>query len=222
MNYERVRRRLLAMAFVGGPMLMLASAVALISGIGRSSGATGYGSPLEGLIGFFGFVVMVPVFVTLADRLGHHKPRLAAVAVVTALVGFAGGGVMQMTMRVMSGEFARLGVAETVFEQTQTDLEAGRSLLIVLIAMGPLVPITSILLGIGFLLAKRIQLQAWLLTFAGVSFLSGQLLLVATDVTYTLALFLWAVALVPMGYRALREDGDAGATSALTGSASVA
>lgn len=205
MHYARMRHRLVAVAFVAGPLLMLASAAALLSGVGRDEGVTGYGSTLEGLIGFFGFVVLVPVFISLADLLGTHRPRLAIVAAITGLIGFAGGGVMQMTMRVMNGEFLRLGVSESVFEQAQAELEAGSSILLVLIATGPLVPLTSFLLGIGFLLTGRFRVQGWLLATAGVSFLSGQFFLVATDLTYTLALALWAAALIPMGVRMLRE-----------------
>lgn len=120
-----------------------------------------------------------------------------------------------MTMRVMNGEFLRLGVAESVFQQAQADLESGSSVILVLIATGPLVPLTSLLLGVGFLLAGRLRPQGWLLTIAGVSFLSGQLFLIATDLTYTFALALWAAALIPMGVRMLGDERADGLTSAL-------
>jgi hypothetical protein len=150
---------------------------------------------------------MVPVFLSLASSLGQSRPRLAAVAAVIALVGFAGGGVMNMTLRVTGGALADVGVTGATFDALQAEFEAGTSILLPLLMTGPLAPLASLLLGIGFLLAHRLRLQAWLLILGGLLLPAGQLFLIATDATYTAALVLWAVALVPLGLRMLRANG---------------
>lgn len=205
MEYEAIRRRLVGVAYVLGPLLLVASAMVLIADVGRNPGAGAYGSDIEGLIGYFGFVLMVPVFLSLAATLGQWRPRLAAVAAVIVLLGIAGGGVMNMTLRVATGALVDVGVTPATFDALQAEFEAGTSVMMPLLLTGPLGPLAALLLGIGLLHAGRLRPQAWLLVLGGVLLPAGQLFMVATDVTYTAALVLWALALVPMGVRMLRS-----------------
>jgi len=161
---------------------------------------------VEGYIGFYGFIMLIPVFLTMTDWLGQSMPKLAAFISVIALIGFAGGGVMQMVLRTIIAELVSVGVTAAMFEQLQANFESGQSPLILLILMGPLIPLSSLLLGIGFLLAKQLRWQAWLFVASGVLFLTGQFFVVATEITYTLAMLLWAVIFIPLGLRFLRGD----------------
>lgn len=204
MTYEDIRQRLLGTAYVAGPLLLVTSALVLVADIGRNPGAGDYGSDVEGVVGYFGFVLMVPVFLSLAATLGQWRPRLAALAAVTALLGIAGGAVMNMTLRVASGALSDVGVTAATFDALQAEFEAGTSVMMPLLLTGPLGPLAAFLLGIGFLHARQLRPQAWLLLLGGVLLPAGQLFMVATDATYTAALVLWAVALVPMGVRMLR------------------
>jgi len=206
MEYQHIRDRAIGVAYVLGPTLLVISASCLLLDIGRNPGAMSWGSSTEGVIGFYGFILLVPVFLSLADYLGHCKPKLAIVVSALALVGFAGGGVFNMTIRAVIPDLMAVGMTESMTDQLQARIESGQGTLIPLVLTGPLVPISSILLGIGLLLAGRIRARAWLLIAAGALFMMGQLLLVWTEFMYILALAMWAVALIPIGVSLLRGN----------------
>ena len=205
MAFERTKQRLVGAAFVAGPLLLIVSAIVLLADIGRGPGSADYGSSVEGVVGFFGFLLLVPVFLTLASRLGPTHPRLAVAALVASLVGIAGGGLTNMVLRVTTGALVEVGVTAATFDALQADLEAGSTILMWLIWTGPVGPLASILIGIGLLRSGQPRPQAWLMIAAGVFLPMGQLFLIAPDVMYSLALVMWAAALVPEGVQILRD-----------------
>lgn len=191
-------RTMLGTAYVLGPLITLASALAVLVG-GRNPEPMDFGSATEGLIGIVGFALLVPVFMHLAGRLHPVGPRLAKVTVVTALLGFAAGGVYQMAMRVVIRIFADAGVDQSVMQTIADDAEAGTTTTLLAAGLGPLIPLTSIAIGVGYVRGRSDVRLGWMLTVAGILFLAGQALVVATEVTYTAALVLWSLALVPIG-----------------------
>jgi hypothetical protein len=143
------------------------------------------------------------VFGHLAHGLGSRAPRLAIAALIMAVLGFAGGGVYQMTMRVMIDLFVDYGLDPSDLQTITDDAEAGSTATLLAVGLGPLVPLTSLLVGIGYLRTELDRRLGWLLALAGVLLFAGQALVIATEATYGTALVLWAVALVPIGLRML-------------------
>lgn len=198
---QTIFQKLLGMAFIFGPLLTLTAAIIWLSGIGVNPGIMAWGSYIEGIIGYFGFILLVPVFLSLAYYLADYMPRFAAFIAILALIGFAGGGVMNMALRVIVHEFVNAGATEAMFEQIVKNWEEGNSIGMILILTGPLGPLSSVLLGIGFLIKKVIRIPALLLLVAGLLFMSGQLLQLSPSITYPLATALWAIALIPLGIK---------------------
>jgi hypothetical protein len=208
MDYRRSSQQLLGAAYVAGPLVMVGSVAAFLFG-GRNPEPADWGSGVEGLLGIVGFSVLVPVFVHLAHLLGSHAPRLAVAALITAVLGFAGGGVYQMTMRVMIAGFVDHGLDTSVLQSITDDAEAGSTATLLAVGFGPLVPITSVLVGIGYVRTKLDHRLGWLLAIAGTLLFAGQALVIATEVTYGTAVVLWAVALVPIGARMITAQAAA-------------
>ena len=198
---QRIFQKLLGLAFILGPLLTLTAAFIWLAGIGVNPGIMQWGSSIEGLIGYFGFILLVPVFLALAYYLADYMPRFAAFISIIALIGFAGGGVMNMALRVTIYEFVNAGATEAILEQIVKNWEAGNSRGLLLIMTGPLGPISSILLGIGFLSKKIIPIPALFLLIAGLSFMAGQLLQISPSITYPFATACWAIALIPLGIK---------------------
>ena len=198
-------RSLLGNAYVVGSLLMVASVATFLFG-GRNPEPAHWGSATEGLIGILGFTLLTPVFVHLAIGLDVDRPRWAKVTAVLALLGFAGGGVYQMTMRVIFWVFIDAGAQQAV-EKITDDLEAGTATTLLAFGLGPLIPISSAAIGIGCIRSRLDVRTGWLLTAAGTLLFIGQALTFGTEFTYTGALVLWAVALVPIGMR-LRQPAD--------------
>ena len=197
-------QKLLGLAFIFGPLLTLAAAIIWLSGIGINPGMMAWGSYIEGLVGYFGFILLVPVFLALAYYLADYMPRFAAIIAIIALIGFAGGGVMNMALRVIIHEFVNAGATEAMFDQIVKNWEEGNSIGMILILTGPLGPLASLLLGIGFLIKKLIRITALLLLMAGILFMSGQLLQISPSITYPLATALWAIAIIPLGIKIIQ------------------
>ena len=208
MDYRRSSRQLLGAAYVAGPLVMVGSVAAFLFG-GRNPEPADWGSGVEGVLGIIGFSVLVPVFVHLAHGLGGRASRLAIAALITAVLGFAGGGVYQMTMRVMIAGFVDHGLDISVLQSITDDAEAGSTATLLAVGLGPLVPVTSVLVGIGYVRTGLDRRLGWLLVTAGALLFAGQALVIATEATYGAALVLWAVALVPLGMRMLAEPADA-------------
>jgi hypothetical protein len=165
-----------------------------------------WGSYVEGLVGYFGYILLTPVFLHLAAMLGRDRPKLAAVITVLALIGFAGGGVMNMSMRVFIHDLAISGTPQAVFDEYTSRMIAGSVLSLVLIMTGPLGPISASLLGYGFVRSGRLGWRGWGLLASGLIFMTGQLFQLLPEVTYVGATVLWTLILIPMGIRIIRDD----------------
>ena len=204
---NRVFEKLLGWAFILGPLLTLLASFIWVMGVGINPGMMAWGSYIEGIVGYFGFIVMTPVFLALAYHLGRYLPRYAAIIAVIALIGFAGGGVMNMSSRVVIHDFVQVGVTEPMLAQMVNNWEEGNSLGLILILTGPFGPISSIMLGIGFLVGKVSRVKGWLLILAGIIFMSGQLFQIAPEFGYPVGNVLWLIALTPMGLKIISGTG---------------
>lgn len=185
-------RGLLRAAFVGAPLLLCLSAGSFALGLGRIP--PGVTSWVEGIFGAWALVLFVPVYLELARRLAATHPRLGATAAVTGLFGAVVGSGLEL-LRVAEHSVRQRGAGGEAW--AAFNAAPGWEFLAVAL-LGPLFPLTSILLGASFWRART--LPRWVavcLMGAGVGFPLAQ---VAgwewgLKVTYPLACLLWLAAL---------------------------
>ena len=211
MTYPEIRRRMLAVAFVVAAPVVLVSALLYAFGVDVNPGLTDWGSGVEGLVGYVGYVFLTPVWLHLAARAGAHRPVLGAIAAVTALIG-VGGAIANMTARVVIASLVDVGVTVETLDAWMEQFSSGEAVMLVLVLMsGTCGPLTSILVGVGML--RSVDRNAGILLIAaGPVFLVGQALSIGAQVFYPLAIAIWCAALVPLGLQMWRES--VGAASA--------
>lgn len=183
-------------SFFAGPILLFLSAMTFSLGIGLlPNGQTSY---VEGIFGSFALIFFVPIYLELADQLSATHKKLGLIAAFTGLCG-AVVGVSHELFRVIEWTLRNYGATGEVW----TRFYANPGLEYLLVALlGPLFPITSIILGVGFLKAKT--LPTWvavLFILAGIGFPLAQILewKVGLKVTYPLATLFWMISLVFVG-----------------------
>ncbi|MCU0344041.1 MAG: hypothetical protein MUF28_09505 [Ignavibacterium sp.] len=187
-------------SFFAGPILLFISAMTFSLGIGLlPNGLTSY---VEGIIGSFAIIFFVPIYLELANQLSATHKKIGLIAAFTGLCG-AVVGVSHELFRVIEWTLRNYGATEEVW----TKFYANPGLKYLLVALlGPLFPITSIILGAGFLKAKT--LPTWisvLLILAGIGFPLAQVLEweVGLKYTYPMATLFWMMALVSVGSKYL-------------------
>lgn len=193
--------RLLQAAYVIGPVLMLASAVTFSLGIGLIP--PGITSWVEGIIGSYGIVLFVVIYLDLAHRLSVTHPRLGALTAVTGLPGATAGFSMEF-LRPLEYSLRQRGAGDAVWLAFTAN--PGSEVLSVA-WLGPLFPITSVLLGLGFWRARTLpRWVAGCLVAAGVGFPLAQVggFDWALHITYPGACLLWCIGLSWVGLRAAR------------------
>ena len=193
-----LRDKLLTAAFVAGPALLCLSAGSYALGLGILP--PGNESWVEGIFGSYALALFVPVYLELSRRLSATHPRFGALTTVTGLFGATTGFALEF-LRVVEYALRTNGAGDAVFAQTYA--EPGGAFLSVAL-LGPLFPVTSILLGAGFLRART--LPSWVaasLVAAGIGFPLAQVVgwEWGLRVTYPLATVLWLVALSYVGLR---------------------
>jgi hypothetical protein len=196
-------QRLLGIAYIAGPVLLVLSAGSFVLGIGLIP--PGVTSWVEGIFGAYALALFVPVYLDLGRRLAEHLRVLGGVALVTGLFGATAG---------FGHEFARLiefaarnhGAGDAVWGSLYAN--PGWEFLTVAL-LGPLFPLTSIILGIGFLRTRDLPLSSSLcLIGAGVGFPLAQVIGAdwALSITYPGSALCWTAALLPVGRRLLSAD----------------
>lgn len=196
-------KSIIKFSFFAGPILLFISAMTFSFGIGLLPNAqTSY---IEGIFGSFALIFFVPIYLELANQLSVTHKNLGLVAAFTGLCG-AIVGVSHELFRVIEWTLRNYGATEEVW----TKFYANPGLEYLLVALlGPLFPITSIILGAGFLKART--LPAWisvLLILAGIGFPLAQVLEweVGLKITYPLATLFWMVALISVGRKYLADN----------------
>ncbi|MFN7116785.1 MAG: hypothetical protein ACK4TA_08280 [Saprospiraceae bacterium] len=192
------QQTLLKIAFVAGPFLLVLSALSFVMGIGLiPPGITSY---VEGIFGSYALLLFVPIYLHLSGRLSQTNKVLGTITTITGLAGSVTGFAIEL-IRVVEFSLRQHGAGDAVWQSFYANPNP-EFLLVAL--MGPLFPITSFLLGIGFWRAKT--LPTWVaaaLMAAGVGFPLAQVLELewALKVTYPLAGVLWLVSLSYIGIK---------------------
>lgn len=187
-----VQYRLLKAAFVAGPILLFVSAMSFALGIGILP--PGNSSWVEGLFGSFALMLFVPVYLSLAGKLSETHRTFGAITTITGLCGAVTGFSLEL-LRVIEFGLRQHGVGDTVFQSYYAN--PGWEFLSVAL-LGPLFPVTSIILGTGFLKSKTLPVwSAAGLIVAGIFFPLAQVLEWewGFKVTYPMACTIWAVVL---------------------------
>lgn len=188
--------RLLALSFTVGPALLAAGALAFAFDIGLIP--PGITSWVEGILASYGIILFVPIYLALAHHLSKTHPRLATVAALTGLFG-AIAGFGHEYARVLEHDLRMHGAPDAVFASFAASPSPE---LLVVALLGPLFPLTSILLGAGFWRAGT--LPRWVaaaLVAAGIGFPLAQVVgwEWGLRLTYPGATLLWLVALSWVG-----------------------
>jgi hypothetical protein len=193
-----IQHNLVKVAFVVGPILLFFSAMSFALGIGILP--PGNSSWVEGLFGSYALMLFVPIYLTLSDKLGETYRLLGTITTITGLCGAVTGFALEL-LRVIEFGLRRHGVGDAVFQSYYAN--PGWEFLIVAL-LGPLFPITSILLGAGLLKARTIPQWASIgLMIAGIFFPLAQVLEWewGFKVTYPLACTVWTIVLPCVGMK---------------------
>lgn len=197
------QRPLLVAAFLAGPALLCASAGSFALGLGvLPPGDTSW---IEGIFGSYALALFVPIYLELARRLGESHRVLGIVTSVTGLLGATAGFSLEH-LRVTEHALRSHGAGSALFASMYGD--PGWEFLSVAL-LGPLFPLTSVLLGIGFFRART--LPRWVaacLVGAGIGFPLAQVVgwEWGLRITYPLATVLWLVSMSFVGLRYVRDE----------------
>ena len=199
------QQTLLKIAYIVGPFLLALSALSFSLGIGLiPPGITSY---VEGIFGSYALLLFVPIYLSLAGRLSATHRVLGTIATVTGLMGSVTGFSLEL-FRVIEFSLRTHGAGDAVWQSFYARPNAEY---LIVALMGPLFPLTSILLGIGFWRARTFP--AWIsaaLVAAGIGFPLAQALELewALKITYPAACMLWFAALSYIGtkYIGVRQE----------------
>ncbi len=193
---NRNGRTLLSVAFVAAPVLLCLSAGSFALGVGLIP--PGVTSWVEGIFGAWALIFFVPVYLELSHRLSETHARLGLVTTFTGLFGAVVGCALELE-RVQEFALRGYGAADSAFAAYYAN--PGWEVLTVAL-LGPLFPLTSILLGAGFLRARTIpRWTAVALILAGIGFPLAQVVgwEWGLKITYPLATLFWLAALLRIG-----------------------
>lgn len=195
-----------------GPLLLTIGAMVFLLGIGINPDSTA--SWVEGMFMGLGFSIFVPIYLGLAQRLGQRAPKLAVFCAIGA-IGFVFFGVAPAFLRITQAAFLDAGMELSAWNlSTKTLFSHPGWMPIGIMAM--LGFLSSILLGSGFL--RYGGLPRWtavLLMLAPIVLFVGQggdetIAWWQNRIFYPLAMVMWLVALVPIGWGLLNGSADEG------------
>lgn len=197
-RFDLMQHKLLGIAFIVGPLLLVAAAVTFRLGIGVST--NGVSSWVEGVLMTLALLIFVPLYLHLARRMGERAPTLGLITSITGLG--IGLGMVPASARIMQAGLDRAGVDVGVFS-----LESpGQVVLVLWMGLGLL---TTIILGIGFLIKGGLpRWNAVLLILAPFFFVMGQggdesIASWQVNIVYPLATLIYLAAFAPIGWRML-------------------
>lgn len=199
-RFDQMHHKLLGLAFIVGPLLLVSAAFAFRLGVGMSS--HGVSSWVEGVLMTLAFLIFVPIYLHLARVLGQRAPRLGLVCTVTGLG--IGLGMVPASIRMTQAGLDQLGVDVAVFSLQSP----GQMVLVLWMALGLF---TTIFLGVGFLVKGGLpRWTAVLLILAPIVFMMGQggdesIAAWQINIMYPLACILYFAAFAPIGWRYLTQ-----------------
>jgi hypothetical protein len=207
-RFDQMQHKLLGLAFIVGPLLLVSAALSFRLGIGVT--AHGVSSWVEGVLMSLAFLIFVPIYLHLAHVLGQRAPRLGLVCTVTGLG--IGLGMIPSSIRLTQVGLDQLGVDVALFGLQPP----GQMALVLWMALGLL---TTILLGIGFLAYGGLpRWTAVLLILAPIVFMMGQggdesIAAWQINIMYPLACLLYFAAFAPIGWRYLTDPASSVAST---------
>jgi hypothetical protein len=151
MQNSKTRQQLIRFTFIAGPLLMLIASLVRVASI--HSGESLKPDYLEGIIGCYGIVLFIPIYWELSRVLSTNKKKLAIATYITGLLG-AATGYVHMYNRIYEYELRLHGATDAVWKSFGAN--PGAEILSVG-TLGILFPLTSVLLGIGFMDGKIIK-----------------------------------------------------------------
>jgi hypothetical protein len=209
-RFEQLQHKLLGIAFIAAPLLLVMGALTFLLGIGINS--YGVSSWVEGVFMTIAMLVMVPVYLHLAATMGKRAPILGLLCTVTGLgIGF---GMLPSNARITQAGLDQAGVDVAIFGLQSP----GMMPLVLWMGLGLL---TTIVLGIGFLFKGGLpRWTAVLLILAPIIFVTGQggdeaIAWWQVNIMYPLGCVAYFAALAPIGWRMLTNDGSARSVEAV-------
>jgi hypothetical protein len=199
-RFDQYQQKLLGLAFIVGPLLLVSAALTFRLGVGLTS--YGVSSWVEGVLMTLAFLIFVPIYLHLARIMGQRAPRLGLVCTVTGLG--IGLGMVPASIRITQAGLDQLGVDVAVFSLQSP----GQAVLVLWMGLGLL---TTIFLGIGFLVKGGLpRWTAVLLILAPIVFIVGQggdesIAAWQINIMYPLACILYFAAFAPIGWRYLTQ-----------------
>ncbi len=193
-RYDEAMRKVIGLAFILGPVMLFIAALVFAAGIGTNP--NDLDSYVEGAIGFIAMPLFAPIWVTLAAVIGR---RYLKFGIGLTIFGFmsAATGAVPMANRMMQKGLTDRGVDFDVWELMEEPW-----MILIVIPTAPMFPLVGALIGFGLL--KMQAVERWVgiaLIVAWPLFWAAQAGGVAVAVTWTLTTLLYAVALVPIGWR---------------------
>lgn len=199
-TYQNLQQKALGLAFILGPLLMTIGAAAYVLGIGLTP--FGSDSWVDGILGAYGFLFMIPICFELARILGQRAPFFGIICAVAGL----GWGLTTIpaAARLIQMDIINAGLNESIWNVMGTS--PGWTPLFIGSLMGML---ALLLLGAGFLRKGGLPRRAaGLLILATIFFAIG--IGGGADITwwqrsifYPLACVAYLAALAPIGWRYL-------------------
>ena len=199
-RFDQYQHKLLGLAFIVGPLLLVMAALAFLLSVGLSS--HGVSSWMEGVLMTLAFLLFVPIYLHLARVLGQRAPRLGLVCTITGLG--IGLGMIPASIRLTQVGLDQLGVDVALFSLQPP----GQAVLVLWMGLGLL---TTILLGIGFLVNGGLpRWTAVLLIVAPIIFMMGQggdesIAWWQINIMYPLGCAAYFAAFAPIGWRYLTQ-----------------
>lgn len=192
-SYQDRWQKFLGLAFIAGPLLWFAGSLFM------PLGNLGIG----GMIAPFGVAFFIPVFMELGRWIGQDQPRYGIVCTVLALLTTAGNTAAMFAWATGEALTNDLGLTSD-----ETWLYSSNDPYIFPFGlMATLFPIMSLLIAIG--LWRNRLVARWipaLFVVASISFLIFVVGGYMEETMFPVPVFIWLVALAPLGWRILTGD----------------
>lgn len=191
-KYQQLMQRFLGFAFIAGPLLWF------IGTLFMPLGNLGIG----GMIAPYGVALLIPVFMEMGRWIGQAQPRYGFVCTILALLTTAGNTAAMFswaTTEAVTNDLALTG--DEVWQFSSND-----PYIFAFSTMAVLFPLMTILMAVG--LWRNHIGPRWvpaMFMIAAISFFVFVVGGYMEETMYPVPVFIWLVALVPLGWRILTD-----------------